>query len=415
MSSPPNPPFAPVAQIPPTPQTPQITAADGPRRPVPGAAGATLAREARDLAGGVADAAYDAGTSAASADYALNGVDSGVSGDPGSPSGLGPPASSGAPAGAGARWRADAAGVEADALNLARRPFVNTRPVVRVAAILWLLGIALLALNVALFEGYLSSSEAVRGRLAKAQRDTAREQDNAAALKRQIGNLDLEHQNREVAFLNHKIDERTFSWGLLLDRLAAVLPDQVRVLHLTPSNLVPKDQEAALRAGREPKPQPFLLSLTCEAKDDEAMLRFVDNLFVQPAFANPNLASEARQDSGLVKFELSVQYQPRPAVRPRSQQAAPPRSGRAKAPASSAAEPSGDERASPAGAGLVDVAPPGADVPHTLRRRPPTPEGVRRNGGPGLRPRSPGASGGPGAAAAAGASAAASGGPGAAR
>jgi Tfp pilus assembly protein PilN len=361
MSTPPNPPFAPVSP------------ADGPR-PVPGAAGATLARDPRapqgaagaGVTGRVAAeaSAYDAGLATASGDYDLQRPEGFAS--PAGWTASAPSASPAPPAPSAARapMPADAGGpVEADPLNLARRPFVNTRPVVRVAAILWLLGIVLMVLNVALFEGYLSSSEAVRGRLDKAQRDTSREQDNAAALKRQIGNLDLEQQNRKVAFLNHKIDERTFSWGLLLDRLADVLPDQVRVLRLTPTSLVPKDQEAAMRAGREPKPQPFLLSLTCEAKDDEAMLRFVDNLFVQPAFANPNLASEARQDSGLVKFELSVQYQPKPEVRARAPQAPPRRSGRPGAapplpPATAAGVPSRARQTSPAGAGLVRVAPP---------------------------------------------------------
>src|SRR6185295_8868399 len=40
-------------------------------------------------------------------------------------------------------------------LNLARRPFLNSRPVVRIALLLWVLGFLLLLGNVSLFWGYL--------------------------------------------------------------------------------------------------------------------------------------------------------------------------------------------------------------------------------------------------------------------
>jgi hypothetical protein len=58
-----------------------------------------------------------------------------------------------------------------------------------------------------------------------------------------------------------------------------------------------------------------LLQMSCETKDDEAMLRFVDNLFAHPAFAEPNLIREERHDDGLVTFEINVQYQPAQALR----------------------------------------------------------------------------------------------------
>ncbi len=54
----------------------------------------------------------------------------------------------------------------------------------------------------------------------------------------------------------------------------------------------------------------MVLTLHCEAKDDEALLRFVDNLFAHPAFSEPNLENEEREDSGLLRFDLTVQYQP---------------------------------------------------------------------------------------------------------
>ncbi|HXU34399.1 MAG TPA: hypothetical protein VN851_27815, partial [Thermoanaerobaculia bacterium] len=47
-------------------------------------------------------------------------------------------------------------------LNLARRPFANGRPVVRVSMLLGLLGVVLLFANVAGYWSYLAESEAKR-------------------------------------------------------------------------------------------------------------------------------------------------------------------------------------------------------------------------------------------------------------
>jgi Tfp pilus assembly protein PilN len=250
----------------------------------------------------------------------LNGEPAAGSPDPpappaGSPGSPGAPPSTGFPAAPAApppRAQPAAAQLEgAESLNLARRPFVNTRPVERVAAILWVLGVAMLVWNLKLFMGYLGSSQSTRGKLAALERDIAGEQRTNAELQGQVAKLGLDQENREVTFLNRKIDERTFSWSLLFDRMAEVLPDQVRLLRLKPSNVVQREIGLGARpSARELNPPPVVLTLHCEAKDDEALLRFVDNLFAHPAFSEPNLENEEREDSGLLRFDLTVQYQP---------------------------------------------------------------------------------------------------------
>jgi|GEM_PF-780267 len=246
---------------------------------------------------------------------------------PGSPASLGsaaPPGSPGSPGAPAApvsppQSRARPGDTEPEPLNLARRPFVNTRPVERVAAILWVLGVALLAANLTLFMGYLTNSQASRTKLAALERDIAQEQRTNAQLQGQVGKLGLDQQNREVTFLNRKIDERTFSWSLLFDRMAEVLPNQVRLLRLAPSNVVQREIGMGTRpSARELKPAPVVLTMHCEAKDDEAVLRFVDNLFAHPAFSEPNLENEERLDSGLLRFNITVQYQPNAPLPPTS-------------------------------------------------------------------------------------------------
>jgi len=244
---------------------------------------------------------------------------------PGSPGSVSAPASTGFASAPPPRAQPAAARLEsAESLNLAQRPFVNTRPVERVAAILWVLGVALLAWNLKLFMGYLGSSQATRGKLATLERDIAVEQRTNAELQGQVAKLGLDQENREVTFLNRKIEERTFSWSLLFDRMAEVLPDQVRLLRLKPSNVVQREIGLGPRASaRELNPPPVVLTLNCEAKDDEALLRFVDNLFAHPAFSEPNLENEEREDSGLLRFDLTVQYQPNAPTDPIVSQAPP--------------------------------------------------------------------------------------------
>ncbi len=202
-------------------------------------------------------------------------------------------------------------------LNLARRPFLNSRPVVRVALLLWALGFLLLLGNVSLFWGYLSSSADKRQQIARGEQEVARQQRAAAQLQSRLDDIDLVRQNEQVDFLNQKIEERTFSWSLLLDRLAEVLPNDVRLTRLTPQAEERAEGAGAGTSGRsrpargKPRREGEIpLQITGETRNDEALLRFVDNLFAHPAFVDPNPTREERLENNLVRFELNVQYIP---------------------------------------------------------------------------------------------------------
>jgi Tfp pilus assembly protein PilN len=198
-------------------------------------------------------------------------------------------------------------------LNLASRPFLNSRPVVRVSLLLWLLGLGLLAGNVVLFQGYLSSSADKRQQIASGEREIEKQQQAAARLESRLGALDLESLNEQVDILNQKIAERTFSWSLLLDRLSEVLPNDVRIVRLTPLTGESAARETRSRAAAAIRSQRqdgrITLMISAETRSDEAMTQFVDNLFDAP-FADPNPTQEAVVEGNIVKFELQVQYIP---------------------------------------------------------------------------------------------------------
>lgn len=233
--------------------------------------------------------------------------------DPGAPSS---PAAPAGPGDARAVARAIAASrphePTGDSLNLARRPFLNSRPVVRTALLLWVLGGLLLVVNVTFFWSYLSGSEDKRALIAKGDGEIARREDAVRQLETRLNNYDLKANNEKVDFLNTRIAQRTFSWSLLLERLADVLPNDVRLSQLQPDTGSEKRGSAArarvakvgVAAGEVP------LKISGESRTNEALLRFQSNLFAHPAFGYPNLLSQAQGDkqSNLISFELTAQY-----------------------------------------------------------------------------------------------------------
>lgn len=197
-------------------------------------------------------------------------------------------------------------------LNLARRPFRNRRPVTRVAILLWLLAAVLLVSNVLAYWRYLAGSEQVRAALADVRADRDQEEKRISDLERQLAGFDLERQNLQVTYLNQKIADRTFSWSRLLDQIARLLPNDVRLTRLVPEGIVEtkrRNQRADKKLGEHGTEA--TLTIEGQTRSDEALLRFVDALYDDPAFAEPDLASESRNEDGTTRFTISVGYRPK--------------------------------------------------------------------------------------------------------
>lgn len=257
-----------------------------------------------------------------------------------------------------------------DPLNLARRPFLNSRPVVRVSLLLWALGLALLIGNVSRYLTYRDRSADKRQQIARGEAEIERQRALQARLQKLLDNFDLETQNDKVDFLNRKIQERTFSWSALLDRVAERLPHDVRLNRLAPLTGGKAEKEfqrshVARRAGTGGDQVPLLI--TGETRKPEALTPFIDSLY-KPPFAYPNPSREETSEDGkLLKFELSVQYRP----------SQPPAaggvgSGAAGGSSSSGAAPRIEELPMPAAPGPGTPGTPGRSgtAPRTTARRP---------------------------------------------
>ena len=193
-------------------------------------------------------------------------------------------------------------------LNLAARPFVNRRPWRRLTALLWALGVALLTLNAVLYWGYLTGSADARAELAGLREQLAGDQTELDRLSAELTRLDLEAQNREVAFLNERIADRRFPWGQLFNDIEQVLPWNTRLRSLAPERGDRnRRRRAELGTGDRSR---VVLDLTGEARDDQGLLDLIDALFEHPAFDDPKLLHESRQDAGPLDFTIAVVYRP---------------------------------------------------------------------------------------------------------
>lgn len=189
-------------------------------------------------------------------------------------------------------------------LNLARQPFVNSRPVRRVVFLLWCLSALLVAANLFFYARYFTSQQTRRDRLDVLTEQENGERQRLGELEGELAGFDLDWQNRQVRFLNRRIAERVFPWSRLFDRLAEVLPREVRLTRLRPEIESPSGSAG----GSE---ETVRLEIRAEASSEEAMLELVGALFEHSAFRNPNLSSENRRaKSKLTEFVLSVTYLP---------------------------------------------------------------------------------------------------------
>jgi Tfp pilus assembly protein PilN len=234
-------------------------------------------------------------------------------------------------------------------LNLASEQFVNRRPVARVTTALWVLA-ALVTLVVAVsFWSYFRGQDDQREQLRQVESDSAAERQRIATLGSELAGIDVGRLNERAQYLNQRIAQRTFSWSLLFDRLAELLPGDVRLQSLAPRPL--DDGRSRRRAGAgadQPVDERVQLQIQGTVRRDEALLELLDELFADDAFEDPNLSHEAR-DQGELRFALTVDYLPVVAAgRPEIVEG--DAGGDPVAPAAAPATPAPPPRTAPAGA-----------------------------------------------------------------
>ena len=190
-------------------------------------------------------------------------------------------------------------------LNLARRPFVNLKPVRRTGLLLLLMALALAAVNAVLYWEHFTGEGETRSRSQDLTRQINEAEAEADRLRQQISSLDIDTMNRRTGFVNLEIERRRFSWSRLFDRLVEAQPESVRLTNMSPDF---GEQRRRRSRGRRVASNDVTLELRGVAKSSEAILEFVDGLFAHPAFRDPDLNRESLLDDGTWTFDLNVLY-----------------------------------------------------------------------------------------------------------
>lgn len=226
-------------------------------------------------------------------------------------------------------------------VNLSRKPFLNRRPVARIAILLWILGGLLLVVNTVLYAQYLAGTTKNRELLAEIDAEIKAEEKALDIAVDRVRRLDLGDRNLKASFLNELIAQRTFPWSRLFDDLEDVLPEDIHLQSVAPKvqeresetkrtrrrMITPRearersqrrrqqgdtereaiDLGAATAVEEEDDVQVIELALVGRARSDEALLDFVDTLYGSERFVDPFLSQEMREGRE-VQFRITTSY-----------------------------------------------------------------------------------------------------------
>jgi Tfp pilus assembly protein PilN len=201
------------------------------------------------------------------------------------------------------------------ATNLATRPFYNVRAVQVLLGAFALIVIAFTLFNIIELVRLRGMENALGSHASDSETQAAKLRAEAARIRTQIDQKELEAVSAAAREANAIIDRRAFSWTELLEQLEATLPADVRIRTVQPQ----------LEQGV------FKVLLTAEARRPEDMADFIDALEKTGAFRDVVPLREEIGDEGLVATSIDSIYTPAPratAETPATAPAASDRGGR---------------------------------------------------------------------------------------
>ncbi len=205
----------------------------------------------------------------------------------------------------------------AHGLNLARRPFIDTRPVNVAVGILALAVLILSTIAVKTVLGYFAGSRKTREAIASLKEETASLEEARKAALARLSRFDLEEMHAEAEDANLIAHQRSFSWTRFLDRLEKTLPPDTRVaaISLARGARGPARPEARVEA---PATVSFQVELTLVSRNPNGLAQAIRAFYASPWFDRPAPRSEERGDKRAPdgrKIQLGVLYRDAAAVR----------------------------------------------------------------------------------------------------
>ena len=187
--------------------------------------------------------------------------------------------------------------------NLARRPFVDSRPANAAAALLLLATVVLTVVSVRTVHAYLEGSRKSREEIASLRAEIDRLEASRREAEQKLARFDLAGMRAGAEEANALARLRAFSWSRFLTRLEKALPNDVRVGSIGLSKETGSDRAKA------PDADSFEVSLSVVSRDPDGLPKLLRAFYASPWFDAPTPVSEAGGEKGSVDGrEISITF-----------------------------------------------------------------------------------------------------------
>jgi Tfp pilus assembly protein PilN len=178
----------------------------------------------------------------------------------------------------------------ANRLNLARRPFVDTRPANVTVGVLALAALVLSLVAWRTVSKYYKDSARTRGAISALQTELDALEKKKQAREATVARYDVPGLAASARDVNAIARWKAFSWTRFLSRLERTIPPDDRISGISLSRPDPRQLEAG--ADR------YGLSLEIISRDPNALSRDIRAFYASPWFDNPVPHSEQNPDKG---------------------------------------------------------------------------------------------------------------------
>jgi hypothetical protein len=193
--------------------------------------------------------------------------------------------------------------------NLARRPFVDTRPANLTAGFLVVLVAALSFVAARTVIRYFADSSRTRASIASLRAEISSLEEARQKADASLARVDVASLAADVEDANEIALRRAFSWTRFLSRLEKTLPSDLRIASIA---LQKRPEASGSRAAGRPGPaETVLVNLTLISRDPNGLPKTIRAFDASPWFDTPSPASEDRGEKGLPegrRLVLSVVY-----------------------------------------------------------------------------------------------------------
>ena len=196
--------------------------------------------------------------------------------------------------------------------NLARRPFVDTRPANLAAALLLTAAIGMTFVSVRTVRAYVAGSKTSREAIAELRAEIGLHEEARREAETKLARFDLAGMKAGAEEANALARLRTFSWTRFLTRLEKTLPNDARVVSMGLSREAEK--KASGRAPGAADEEAFALSLSLVSRDPDGMPKLIRAFYASPWFDAPTPVNETGGEQGSVEgrsLTINVLYRDR--------------------------------------------------------------------------------------------------------